>query len=210
MPVAVRVSDHEVAQFDWSPRRGKKSTAKEGAERRTRAALLYLAYRALESPSFGSRGPARCILICTLTDSFPILIYKQITPLFKFPRGNTRRRSPELPRRFRAVSKARVSPRVKFFVPRTTPSPCRSPAKSPLVILSLKNRPLATTLPATIQFRLCSQCSLVISTASSCASNLLLRWRRPPSMTVPEDPPLPLLRLAPNLARICMQPFPGG
>lgn len=69
-------------------RRGERRCREE-----TRGSALSHSCPALENLSFGSRGPARCILICTLTDSFPILIYKQITPLFKFPRGNTRRRS---------------------------------------------------------------------------------------------------------------------
>lgn len=109
----------------------------------------------------GDRKPPRCILICTLTDSFPILIYKQITPLFKFLR-----------RRVSANFAAYLSSRA-FPLNFLHPSLCFSSSlslscslflastKSPLVILSLK------TISSLSQLHLRSQCSLVISTASS-------------------------------------------
>lgn len=153
------------------------------------------------SSLFDSRGP-RCILICTLTDSFPILIYKQITPLFKFS-------SPASFCKFRGLSLIPRFPALNFFLALSVPfsfSPFLFliPTKSPLVILSLK-----TTFSLS-QLHLRSQCSLVISTASSCARlNLLLGWRRAPFMAV-QDPPSPSSHPAPNLARICMEPFPVG
>jgi len=70
-------------------------------------------------------GPARCILICTLTDSFPILIYKQITLLFKFPRGSS-----PAPAGVSTDFAAYLSSRVKFFVPLAA---CLSPLRNLLL-----------------------------------------------------------------------------
>lgn len=80
--------------------------------------------RHLSRQAFSSKGrwSSRCILICTLTDSFPILIYKQITPLFKFLPGNSPGRAPpEFPQISRPISHPAYLP-VKFFVTsRTVP-----------------------------------------------------------------------------------------
>jgi len=105
----------EVARFDSPWREAKEIDGGRGGGKKPPRGGCFISLmlplsktsQSLPGRRGGAGGPARCILICTLTDSFPILIYKQITPLFKFPRGNTCRRGrstpPELPRRFRGA-----------------------------------------------------------------------------------------------------------
>lgn len=77
-----------------------------GRRSKVTRSLLALLLPLLPSVRLDLRGgTARCILICTLTDSFPILIYKQITPLFKF----SSRKLEELPSHLRRRSDSRVS-----------------------------------------------------------------------------------------------------
>lgn len=122
VPVAEWVSAMRLLNSTRWKRKRKKSRGgkKEGAEETRESALSrspgvtrkslvrHLSRQAFGSKGWGGEG-SRCILICTLTDSFPILIYKQITPLFKFLHGNSLRRSFY---RFRGLSLIpRVSPR---------------------------------------------------------------------------------------------------
>lgn len=127
-----------------------------GRRSKVTRSLLALLLPLLPSVRLDLRGgTARCILICTLTDSFPILIYKQITPLFKF----SSRKLEELPSHLRRRSDLQSFCRFcgLSLIPRT--SRCREifrifaplllsvpsfpflRAKSPLVILSLKTVP---------------------------------------------------------------------
>lgn len=149
-PIAARSLDSPPEERDrrWRGGRGRGCESRRREEETWRRLCFISLIPILESLSFGSRwergaSPLHFNMHSHGLDSFPILIYKQITPLFKFPF-----------RRFRAVRLP--SRRVKFFVPPTPYHRAALLQNPPLVILSLSLKivPVPPPLPSSSAFAL--------------------------------------------------------